>query len=340
MCDTVNIETKILELLSRNPEGIPQSNLAKALGISKAYISIILRELEKQSLIYRVRIGNTYIVKPVIPKHCLGYNKELKVFRIGIVWSSEYLFLGYFAKNLREKEDIELKVHVYPSAVQAVLALIKGEVDASLSPMVTQIYGYLLSRSFYIAGGGASGGGYIYEFPESKSDIIISSEISTMDLCRYLALKQKYIGDVSTRYFSSAQEAMLLARKRLARYAVVWHPLNTEIELIGGRKMLGCLDLEEIKYCCTFAISRSLSYEVVETMSKIYRESIEMFKRDRERYVEWYSTVVGIDTALLKKAVNEYVYEPQLDSKYFVKIVDILGFEIPHKIQLYRAIHL
>lgn len=335
----MNIAAKILELLSNTPNGVLQSNLAKALGVSKAYLSIVLRELEKQNLVYRVRVGSTYLVKLVLDtKHRIEHEKNSKKFRLGIVWSSEYLFLGHLAKNLREKMGIDLDVHVYPNGIQTVLALIKNEIDASVSPMVTQIYGYIISRSFYITGGGVRGGGYVYEIPDSKTDTIISSEISTMDLCRYLALKHKYIANGITRYFSSAQEAISLAKKKMARYAVVWHPLNIELEVIGGKKIFDCLDLEEIKYCCTFSISKSFDYDFIETISKIYTDSIDMFRKRKDRYLEWYSSIIGIDVSVLKKVLNHYVCEPHLEIKYFDKIVDVLGITLPHKIQLYKAI--
>jgi len=336
----LNIVTKIIETLSNFPEGVPQTYLAKALGISKSYLSLVLRDLEKKGLVYRVKVGNLYIVKLV--KIGSRFLSEGRVLKLGIVWSSEYLFLGYFAKMLKDKNDVELKVSVYPNALQVVLALLREEVDIVLSPLVTQVYGYILSKGLAIVGGGAGGGGYIYEIPDSRSDTIVSSEISTMDFCRALALKRSYIETPTggTKYFDSAQEAISIAKRGLARYLVVWHPINIDIESVGGRKIFECSEIEELNYCCTLAVSRSLGFETIEKIANIYRESIELFNKGKDRFIEWYSYIVGIDTAILRKALNEYTYNPELTPRQFNKIIDSLGLEVPTKNYIYRAIQI
>lgn len=338
MCRALNIVAKVLELVAKFPEGVPQSYLTKALEVSKSYLSSVLRNLEKQGLVYRIRVGNMVIVKPV---HIGSlFESRVKVLNLGIVWSSEYLFLGYFAKLLKEKEGIELIVKIYPSALQAVLALIRREVDATLSPLVTQIYGYIISKNIAIIGGGTSGGGYIYEIPHNTSETIISSEISTMDLCRAVALRKKYIYTTaaSTRYFSSPQEAITMIRRGLARYAIVWHPINIDVESIGGKKVLSCSELEEISYCCTFAITKAFNQEIIERIARIYKNSIELFNKDKKRFIDWYSATVGIEPSILKRALDEYIYIPELNPKYINKVVEALGIDVPAKEYLYQAI--
>lgn len=333
----MNIVARILEVISRYPEGVPQSYLAKALGVSKSYLSFLLRTLEKQGVIYRTRVGNLFIVRKAVNQGAMIGPRD-RVFRLGIVWSSEYLFLGYFVKMLRGRENIEINISIYPNAIQTVLALIRGEVDAILSPLVTQIYGYILSKGLAIVGGVAGGGGYVYEIPQGSSDVVISSELSTMDLCRVVALRRNYIDSSTVKYFDSSQEAIAMIRRGLARYAVVWHPINIEVEAVGGKKILSCAELEETSHCCTFAVSRALGYEAIEKISQIYRESIEYFNKNKERYLDWYSAIVGIDVSILKKALNEYTYDPNIDLRYFVRVVGILGMEVPTKTQLYQAI--
>jgi len=310
--------------------------LAKALGLSKSYLSILLRDLERQGLVYRVRVGNSLIVKLAGFR---GVNTTGgRVLRVGIVWSSEYLFLGHFAKILRDRESVEVKIKTYPSALQTILALIRGEVDAVISPLVTQIYGYIVSKSLAIVGGGAKGGGYVYEIPRSYSDTITSSEMSTMDLCRLLAIRNSIVDTASTRYFSSAEEAVAMARRGVARYAVVWHPINIDIELSGGRRIASCADFDEISHCCTLAVSRVLGYEAIEKIASIYRDSIEAFAKDRERFLDWYSATVGIDVPILRKALDEYIFDPELSPKQFSRIVEALGLDVPDRSSIYGAI--
>lgn len=332
----MDIAAKILEILSKFPDGVPQPNLAKSLGLSKSYLSIVLRDLERQGLIYRARVGNTYVVKRAVYTNSTD-KSSTRVLRLGIVWSSEYLFLGHFAELLREN-GVELNVLVYPNAIQTILALVRGEVDGVLSPLVTQLYGYLLFRDIAIIGGGATGGGYVYEFPHGSKNTVISSELSTMDLCRYIAIKRSYIEPQSTDYFSSASNAIAMVRRGAARYAVVWHPLNLEMESLGGRKLLDCSSFEEIGVCCTLALSRRLGKELLDTVARIYKKSIEVFMRDRERYLDWYSSITGIDISVIKKSLKEYTYEPELSLKVFSRVVDALGLEIPTRSKLYESI--
>jgi predicted transcriptional regulator len=332
----MSVVTKILEFLSRFPDGVAQSEIAKALGVSRSYVSIVLRDLERSGLVQRVRVANTYIVRLVRPNPTTSLGNVL---RLGVVWSSEYLFLGHFAKLLRDSLGVELKVLVYPNALRAVSALIGGEVDATLSPLTTLIYGFIASKAFVIVGGGAGGGGYIYEVPNSRSSSVISSEVSSMDLCRALAIKRRYIDAVesNTVYYTSADEAISIVRKGLARYAVVYHPINIGVELAGGRKVLNCNEVEELSQCCTLAVSRSLGIEKAGAVAKIYREAIEAFSRDRERYLDWYSAVIGVDVSVLKKALNEYSYSADLSMKVFDKVVDALGIEVPSRTALRKA---
>lgn len=334
----MNIITRLLEIVSNFPNGVLQTYLAKALGISKSYLSLLLKDLESQGVIYRIKVGNTYIVKKAVPHNVLDRREPGRILRLGIVWSSEYLFLGHFVKQLKDKEGIEVKVYVYPSAMHATMALIRGDIDAVLSPLVTQIYGYILSKSFVVVGGGAGGGGYIYELPHSTSNTVISSEASTMDLCRFIALKRRYIDASKTEYFSSIHEALTMIKKGSARYIVVWHPLNLEAEAVGGRKILNCLDLEEASYCCTLALSRAIEHDLIDRISRVYRGSIEVFTKDRERFLEWYSAIVGINLSVVKKALNEYTYAVELEPKYISKLLDVLGLEVPTKERLYQAI--
>lgn len=325
---------KILDILSKNPEGIQQSQLPNLLNISKSYLSIILKDLEKQGLVQRIKIGTTYIVKPLQIYH----KPSGRILRMGIVWSSEYLFLGYFVKMVKDSMDIEIEVNIYPNAIQTITEMIKGNIDIALSPLITELYGYILSRNIIIAGGGASGGSYIYEISGSRKNVIVSSNVSTMDLCRYIAIKRRVIDVSDTNYFYSPSEAISIVKRGLAKYAVVWHPLSLYIEMLGARKVLECGDLEEIYHCCTLAISKSLGFEIIERLSSIYKISIERFLADPTRFLEWYSLKTNIDVSLLRKAVNLYRYNPEIDKRSLSLLLDTLSIEIPSRNEIMKAV--
>lgn len=325
---------KILNLLTKNPDGIPQSYLHKALGVSKAYMSIVLRDMERNGIIYRVRVGNSYIIK--LASRAL--QKNYRRLRLGVVWSSEYLFLGHFAKALKDKLDMDITINVYPSALQTTLAIIRGEVDAILSPLVTQLYAYILARDIAVVGGGANGGAKIYEFPKSKSDTIISSEISTMDFCRLIAVKRKVIEYGDVRYFTTPNEAIEIVKMGKARYAILWHPLTEYIKSIEHSVIAECNEFEELKYCCTLAISRNLGIEIIEKITDVYRNAIDEFLKQPLKYLEWYSSITGIDIDLLKKALNAYTYTSEIDIKSVQRIIETLNLSIPQKNIIINAI--
>jgi len=332
--DRSRVIQRLLDILSKNPGGIQQSQLPNLLNISRSYLSIILRDLERQGLIQRIKIGTTYIVKPLQIHH----RSSDRVLRMGIVWSSEYLFLGYFVKMVKDSMDIDVEVSVYPNAIQTIAEMIKGNIDMALSPLVTELYGYILSRDIVIVGGGAGGGSYIYEIPGSRRNIVVSSNVSTMDLCRYIAIKRGLIDASNTNYFYSPSEAISIAKRGLAKYIVVWHPLSLSIEMLGARKVLGCGDLEEIYHCCTLAISRRLGFENIEKLGSIYRMSIERFLADPTRFLEWYSLKTNIDISLLKKAVNLYRYDPEIDRNSLSLLLNTLSIEIPSRNEIMKAI--
>ena len=323
---TEEIFKKILDILSRNPDGVPQPYIHRSLGLSKAYISILLRNMEKQGIVYRVKVGNTYVVK--LTKRVTPTHNNL---RLGIVWSSEYLFLGHFAKLLRDSLNINLTVSVYPSAIQATSAIIRGEVNGVLSPLMTQLYAYILTRGIVIVGGGAGGGAMVFEFPKSGSDVIISSEASSMDLCRFIATRKGIVEYGNVRYFGTPNEALEIIKRGRARYAVIWHPLTTFTKLVTHRVVAECGDFEEMKHCCTLALSRTMDTETVEKVSEIYRVAIDAFLKQPLRYVEWYSSITGIDTALLKEALRIYRYAADIEIRSVKKVLETLNLDIPQK---------
>ncbi|HIP57668.1 MAG TPA: MarR family transcriptional regulator [Ignisphaera aggregans] len=327
-----DLKLRILRILKESRNGVTQSVLARALGVSKSYLSTVIRELEKQGIVYRVRLGNSYIVK--LSQQPLPREERPRRLSLGIVWSSEYLFLASFAKMLRDRMGIELQVRVYPSALQATLALVEGEVDAVLSPFVSQVYAYLLTRRLTIVGGGARGGAAIYAIPNAKSVVITSSELSTMDLCRALAIRKGVVDAETTRYFHHPEEAVAMAKMRKVGYLVVWHPLMEDMERMGMKRVAMCDEFSEIEYCCTLALSRSLDSDIMERIARVFSESIELFKRKAHLYLDWYSAITGIDISILKRALNVYSYEPYIDLKKVMTMVKAMSVEVPDVRQL------
>ncbi len=65
--------------------------------------------------------------------------------------------------------------------------------------------------------------------------------------------------------------------------------------------------------------------------------AIDRFVRDRERYLDWYSAIVRVDVSVLKNALKEYSYSPDLSMKVVDKVVDALGIEVPSRMSLRKT---
>jgi len=299
------VRDEILNLLkSREGELIPQSYIHRSINASKSRVSEVLKLLEVEGLISRVRVGNQYLIKLLDvsssqPKH------RLSKLRVGIVWSSEYPFLTTFAKNLRNGLGVSLEVVTYLSAVQATKALALGEVDLALSPLITQLYFYVTFKTLKVIGGGAYGGSAVMVNPEVGDEVIYSSELSTMDLIRAIVASEERIHPERTGYFSSPEEALRLASLRKSKYMVVWHPLYRDLMKKGFKVFVKGEDLD-VRYCCTLAASTTLPKEFRERLSRVYTSSLSEYVKNPERWVVWYSSSVGIPSDIVKSGLSEY----------------------------------
>jgi len=330
------VKDKVFKIISENPDGIPQSTIHKVLGISKSRVCEVLKELESEGVIVRVKVGNQYIVKPRVKVYTSPLN--VKTLKLGIVWSSEYPFITPFAKMLREKMNVNLEVIVYPSALKATWALANGEVDLALSPLITQLYAYSLTKSLKIISGGAYGGAAIVENKGASDDKIASSELSTMDMFRVIVVKNKLVLPSSTTYFSTPDDAIKLIRCGDVRYFVVWHPLIETLTLHYGLKVIVEGKELGLNYCCTLAASTKLDRRLRERIAKVYRDAIEKFTKSPERWIEWYSIKVGIPVDIVKRGLKHYSFRPYLDLKLIIDMLRSADIEMPSRVTVLNAI--
>ncbi len=306
----LTIKEKILKLLSNYPEGILQSNIYRALNVSKSRVSEVLKDLEYSGLVVRVRVGNQYVVKSRVH---VGSVLRGRVVRLGIVWSSEYPFITPFIKLLKDRLGFEVSVTVYTNAITATSALVRNEVDLALTPLITQLYAYSLTKSLRILGGGVYGGSAVMVSQSSTNDEVLCSEFSTMDLCRLLAINEGLIDTSTTKYFSNPLTDLLPNIKyRKFKYVVVWHPLTEYLRMHNYKYVVSCSDLG-IKYCCTLASTTAIDSDLRSKISEIYQIALEEYSRDPSKWVEWYSALVGISPDLIVKSVNEYKLQPYID---------------------------
>jgi len=333
----VGIKSAVLRLLSQYPDGLPQSFIHRALGVSKSRVSEVLKDLELAGIVTRVRLGNQYIVRV---RGGVKVSKVGNVFRLGLVWSSEYPFITPFAKLLRDELNYGLEVTVYPNALSATWALIEGEVDLALSPLITQLYAYSLTKALRVIGGGAYGGSLVMCNQRALGDDIASSELSTMDVCRAVAVREGISPASGTHYFTKpTDEVVRLASGGRVRYIVIWHPLIEELLRLGLKPIAECRDLD-ISYCCTLAASSRIDDGLRERVSRIYVRALEEFMKSPMRWVEWYSAKVGIEADVIRRGLNYYEFRPYLDRSLINKMIRRVGIEVPNLESLTNAIEI
>ncbi|MEO3993947.1 MAG: hypothetical protein QN229_06575 [Desulfurococcaceae archaeon TW002] len=322
------VREKVLEALRmRTGELVPQSYLHKSLRTSKSRVSEILSELEREGLVTRVKVGNQYLVK------LLDFSSEptgnLKTLRVGVVWSSEYPFLSVFAKRVKEELNTVIKISVFTSSIQATKALVLGDLELALTPTVTQLYFYAAFKNFKIIGGGAYGGSKVLVKDSVNLHTTYSSELSTMDLVRSLTMREGIIpSDTLTKYFKSPEEILKAAYTGVAKYVVVWHPIYKKLEEIGYREVLRSEELG-VMYCCTLAASNTVPKEMRQMLGKVYRESLEEYRKAPEKWVEWYALQVGIPRDLIADSLREYKVNPFLSKTELYKYASKIPIEIP-----------
>lgn len=328
------VKYEILKLLSEHPDGVLQSRIHKVLKISKSRVSEVLHELELQGIITRVKIGNQYLIKPKVIINKSGHGKVIK---LGIIWSSEYVFIAPFIKMVKELLNYEVDVIIYPNALVATWSLVSNEIDLALTPLITQLYAYALTKSLRIIGGGAYGGASIMYNPNSLSNVVMSSELSTMDLCRSIAIREGLIDPSNTKYFSNPHDVSALVIKEGVRYVVIWHPLIDDLINLGFKVTISCSDLD-ISYCCTLAASAGMDYDLMMKLSQIYLNALEVYSREPRKWINWYSVKVGISPEVLARGVNYYGLNPYIDRNELSKLMSRAQISVPEPSSLLKAV--
>lgn len=328
-----SVRERVVDVLKRFAgSSIPQSYLYRAVDASKSRVSEVLRELEKEGLITRVTVGRSNIVyvREDITEHRSVLDK--KHLRLAMVYSSEYLFLGYFAKRL-SGFGIKLEVVVTRDGLAATKAVAEGTVDLALSPLVGQLYLHPAYKTYRILLGGLYGGYRVMYKPGRR--VVYSSLISTMDYVRHSSLEKGLIDATATRYFTDPLEARERARR--GGYVVVWHPVYKQLEAEGFRQVLIPDDLN-VDFCCTLAVSNVVDTRTYELVKRAYFDSLDDYRKDPEKHLEYYSAVTGIDISVLKDAVREYWVSENISRKTAERVVSSFAPTVPSRIAYVNAL--
>ncbi len=322
------LREKILELLHKYPKGLRQADIARILGASRSRVSEVVSELERAGLVVRVREGSIILVKLASATSELKPSTSRRL-KLGIIWSSEYPFITPFAKNLRDRLGVDLEVIVYANGLDATWDLVTGRIDLALTPMVTQVlYGALTNR-LVIIGGGASGGASILHNPRGREGYGASTRASTMDLLLTLAWRILGREEEHRVYINDGSKLLKSLLKGDVELVAIWEPLATKARVLGYREVVSVRELG-VAHCCTLSASRRLDQRLLEKISSVYRDSIELFKKDPSRWLEWYSVKTGIGVDVLKKSITSYEFNEYVDVHGMEKVFKKCGLRIPN----------
>lgn len=320
------LRDKLIGLLSEiEGREVPQSYLHRALGASKSRISEILSELEREGLLERRAIGRSKLVYVREGAFRRAQKAGARAIKVGVVYSSEYVFLGYFREKLREL-GLELEIKVYGDGLEVVDALGRGLIDLGLSPLVGQLYMYPVYRSYKVIAGGM-GGGYRVLYREGE-DVVYSSLLSTMDYVRYSSTKSGIISSSKTRYYHSPEELLIVAAK--GGYVVTWNPLYKQL-VKRGFKVVHEPDKANLHVCCSLAAANHLPRELVYALRDAYVESLLDYERGPERHIEYYSVVTGIPADIVKGVIDDYSPQLEISPKYVNDILSGAPLSVPEK---------
>lgn len=319
-----SVKERLLEILkSFEGDYIPQSYLHRVVKASKSRISEVLRELEREGLILRTTVGRSKIiyVHPGFSEHQPSLiRKQLK---LGIVYSSEYLFLGYFVKEL-SRHNIRVNVVVTKDGLSTTKAVAEGVLDLAFSPLVGQLYLYPVYRTYKIVQGGLQGGFRVLHKP--GKNVVYSSMISTMDYVRHYVLKRGLIDAEKTVYFDDSSKVYDIVKN--GGYVVAWHPIYLHLKELGFREVITPQDLD-IDFCCTLAISRTVNDRYYRLIKKAYAKAIESYRKNPEKFIEYYSMVTGISVSTLKNAVKEYKVSSEINKKTYERVINVYSLNVP-----------
>ncbi len=318
-----SLRERVWELLSGyQGSRVPQSFIHRALGASKSRVSEILAELERQGLIAREVVGRSKVVY-VYP----GFSERARepagrVLRLGLVYSSEYLFLGGFVKRL-ESRGVRVEVVVFRDGLRATRALAEGAVDMALSPLPGQLYLYPAYRTFRVVPAGVRGGFRV--MASGRPGPVYSSMISTMDYARGVAVSRGLLEAEGTAYFDDPSQVSSRPPRR--GFVVAWHPVYLELAGRGFKPVLGPDDLG-VEFCCTLGVSNSLGGRLAAVAARAYREAVEEYGRQPDKWLEYYSALTGIELGALKNAAGEY-RPAELDEKAVAGVARAVTPSIP-----------
>jgi predicted transcriptional regulator len=324
-----SLREKILKLIvSAGYKGITQRELVGITGVSKGYLSDLIDEFEKKGLVIRYKgPGRTVVVKHVRYTHPVTG----KLIRIGLVKSSEYVFMPIMIKKLKE-DGYNIEIIFYENVFDLTRSLSRGDVHMAMTPIYTQIAYRGFGAPIKSLKGGVLGGAYMIskEDPEDLKShekiYAFSSHLSTMEILTH-SLMRSLRTYYQISYYRSVEE---IERKifdiKSGEIISLWEPHVSKIMRIrGDLKIIPYRELFGEYHCCTLAIHENLMMGLTDYIEKIYIDSLARVRKEIDRAVGSYADIINADKNEIMRSIDQYVYVDYIDEKILDKILSAGG---------------
>lgn len=334
------LEDKILNLLNKLGETY-QSHLVIATGSSRSRVSEVLSALESKNIITRIPEGRNLRVILNVPMIKKVRRVKGRI-RLGFTRAAEYGFLIPF-KRLLNYSGMSVEFHVYGNGINVLRDLFLSRLDLAIAPILTQFIFYSIGAPISILAPAGSGGSSIIlrkgaELSKERSSVTLT-KLSTMELLFRSSLNDCVLTNVGKTIYASSPEEMVqsIIRSKVDA-ACIWEPYATILERGGSKRLIRYSEIQD-HLCCVLSAGGGVDDAIKRKISKLLKKSIEIFNGNRENYVLAYSALVGLDSNLLSRVIDEYSYPEELDSLMLYKQLEHAGITVPSISSLKEAIY-
>jgi predicted transcriptional regulator len=329
------VERAILEILGTSKAGETyQSDLVRQSGFSRSRVSEVLSSLESRSLISRTALGKNSRISYSGTFRKPG-KRSGKILRLGMIRASEYPFVLPFEKALREKMGFTLRFVFYDNGLDLSRDLSQMRLDLGIAPVLTHFVFFSIGSPIkMIAPAGAGGAAIVVNRSQRSSGKdfrVATTKLSTMELMLRSSIKDGDVpGSSRVSYYQSPKRMVSDLLSGEVDAACIWEPYSTMLSKKAGfKKLLRNKDSTKEHLCCALAAGNHIESGTLYQVAKTFNEALENYKKNPERYVTPYSTLLRYDPKLMQIASKEYAYPTELDPHKLAKQFERAGIKIP-----------
>lgn len=310
-----SIKRKIMDVL-QNGE-MTQRELREKVGISKSYLSEILKKMEIDGIVYRKMVSKRTVL--------VGIDRK-KFLNVGILKASEYAAVFLASKDM---DHTLVNIQIYNNSLEEMKDLLTGKIDIAFAPAITGIIFHLVDREIVMLSACSRGGsGVIYT---SRDGEIGSTLLSTMDIITRIFSG----GNARIRYFSSPEEIVESYYRGDVQAISIWEPYFTLVN--KGEKIMMS---REIICCGLITLRRNIDERIMNFLHIFVNDSAQLMEgKRRVEASNLISERLNVDKETIMKSLANYDFNTKVSPEDLSKLTDVIGLKID-KITLYNFLNI